>query len=547
MGNDCAIRLHKLSGKYGVDFNEQKMEVCGNLDGLVKLREDLNKAAKKQRFELSSFNEERISNSNLGDFPADRKDLNAECLQEASPPVAFPRTMKNGEKLRLQALVNGNVLCPELDRHAPALPSGETKSEKLDSSSMNSRLTNDKLQDVQVNPGKQQILCNINKQYSATVDIYTDVYAYISATFASEIDQIKRKHDVKVSCSPTERRSVVKIEIIASSGTDLDEGVSKFHKLIAKVSVHQYVLQKEHASFLDIVLLNSKIQSGNKRKKDVEIIFNDEQKSWKMIGNMNDAKTTENWIGKFVESEIGTRREANSARGVVHVNTSDTCNGVYMQPLDFQNPVSWNPSNSASFTSRATVFSIVSSDSINGNLLFTTGPNHSITVRLECKDMLRPFCERKLPDAIVSPCDKNLKCEVGLSRAILDAAGHSVRSSCTERAGRGEITVTDYFLTDGGKLNVLGLKHIIHAVGPDPRLCNNNMKQIQKMTTETYYNCLMRANSIQISSLALPLLGVGKHYGVGLLLLLVISQRYKSITSKKLSKFNNVLKVDISS
>ena len=130
-----------------------------------------------------------------------------------------------------------------------------------------------------------------------------------------------------------------------------------------------------------------------------------------------------------------------------------------------------------------------------------------------CDNIVNPINQKmKHVAAIVSPCDQTLSCGSGLSKIRMDAAGPEVKKYCWNRVAGGPVMVTGMFVTNAGKLTSKfpGLKHIIHAVGPDPEECRYDWNAVWAYTCDTYFNCLLQANHMQYcSSIAMHPLGAG--------------------------------------
>ena len=148
----------------------------------------------------------------------------------------------------------------------------------------------------------------------------------------------------------------------------------------------------------------------------------------------------------------------------------------------------------------------------NDFLEFTT--SQGISVYILCDDIISPNnAGMRNVEAIVSPCDKKLTCQDGLSYVIMKAAGFHVERQCRHRVKNGGILmVKDLFVTPNGSLQYKGnkLKNILHAVGPFPKELSYDMDVVGVLTRDTYCNCLKQANNdLTVSSIAMPLLGSG--------------------------------------
>ena len=113
----------------------------------------------------------------------------------------------------------------------------------------------------------------------------------------------------------------------------------------------------------------------------------------------------------------------------------------------------------------------------------------------------------KLPvDAIVCATGENLCHETGVAYAIARAAGHSLKRACADYLQRkGPLCVTRVAVTTGGSLPC---KMVLHAVGPrwsdytDKRRCGQRL-------VDTVYNCLLTADCLRFTSIALSSISSG--------------------------------------
>ena len=113
----------------------------------------------------------------------------------------------------------------------------------------------------------------------------------------------------------------------------------------------------------------------------------------------------------------------------------------------------------------------------------------------------------KLPvDAIANAANGLLSHRGGVARAISRAAGYDLEDEGQDHIRRhGPLKVTEVVVTTGGSLPC---KKVLHAVGPrwsdykDKALC-------QRHLVDTVYNCLLKADSLGFSSLAMPSISSG--------------------------------------
>ena len=114
----------------------------------------------------------------------------------------------------------------------------------------------------------------------------------------------------------------------------------------------------------------------------------------------------------------------------------------------------------------------------------------------------------KLPvDAIVNAANEHLAHGGGVAYAIAKAAGFSLEDEGQDYIQRnGPLKVKEVVATTGGSLPC---KKVLHAVGP--RWSDYKDKaQCQEHLVDTVYNCLHKADSMQLASLAIPSISSGK-------------------------------------
>lgn len=109
-------------------------------------------------------------------------------------------------------------------------------------------------------------------------------------------------------------------------------------------------------------------------------------------------------------------------------------------------------------------------------------------------------------DAIVNAANDELQHNGGVARAISVAAGTEMQSYCntiTLDADGKRCKVGNAVVTDAFNLRKNGIKKIIHAVGPDCRIKEQN-KNKEKLLKKTYINILKVAQKNNIRTLAMP-------------------------------------------
>ena len=114
----------------------------------------------------------------------------------------------------------------------------------------------------------------------------------------------------------------------------------------------------------------------------------------------------------------------------------------------------------------------------------------------------------KLPvDAIVNAANEHLAHGGGVAYAIAKAAGFSLEDEGQDYIQRnGPLKVREVVATTGGSLPC---EKVLHAVGP--RWSDYKDKaQCQEHLVDTVYNCLHKADSMQLASLAIPSISSGK-------------------------------------
>ena len=111
-------------------------------------------------------------------------------------------------------------------------------------------------------------------------------------------------------------------------------------------------------------------------------------------------------------------------------------------------------------------------------------------------------------DAIVSATNEQLCHGKGVAHAIASAAGQSLKEDADDYIRRhGPLKVTDVAVTTGGSLPC---KKVLHAVGPRWSDYTDKAECRQRLV-DTIYKCLLKADSLGFTSVALPSISSGKH------------------------------------
>lgn len=109
-------------------------------------------------------------------------------------------------------------------------------------------------------------------------------------------------------------------------------------------------------------------------------------------------------------------------------------------------------------------------------------------------------------DVIVSASDSNLSFSSGVSQLIRQRAGDIVEMEARVQMMGSSLCPTSTVVTSGGALT--HIKYIIHAVGPSLHQCASR-DQCEQLLTDTLCNCLLRAEQLAVTSIALPAIGSG--------------------------------------
>ena len=115
----------------------------------------------------------------------------------------------------------------------------------------------------------------------------------------------------------------------------------------------------------------------------------------------------------------------------------------------------------------------------------------------------------KLPvDAIANAANEQLSDGWGVAYAIARTAGYSLKNEGDDYIRRhGPLKVTEVAVTTGGSLPC---KKVLHAVGPrwsdytDKAECRQHL-------VDTVFICLLKADGLGFTSVALPSISSGKH------------------------------------
>lgn len=109
---------------------------------------------------------------------------------------------------------------------------------------------------------------------------------------------------------------------------------------------------------------------------------------------------------------------------------------------------------------------------------------------------------RQVAGVLVNAVNSSLQLEHGVARAIREAAGEGIQEALLDRADDGDsVDGGDVFVTDGYDLPV---EYVIHAVAV-PLGTGPTEDSIRSSTR----NALSKADSLGVSSLAMPALGCG--------------------------------------
>jgi O-acetyl-ADP-ribose deacetylase (regulator of RNase III) len=134
---------------------------------------------------------------------------------------------------------------------------------------------------------------------------------------------------------------------------------------------------------------------------------------------------------------------------------------------------------------------------------------HAVTINLTPKVSLtieQGDITKKKVDAIVNAANEELMGGAGVCGAIFKAAGwDELQAACNRYSfcPTGQARITPSF-----NLSKIGIKNIIHAVGPDCRIIKDS-KQQDKLLYDAYYNSLKLADQNNITSIAFPFISSG--------------------------------------
>ncbi|MBI2344740.1 macro domain-containing protein [Candidatus Dependentiae bacterium] len=109
-------------------------------------------------------------------------------------------------------------------------------------------------------------------------------------------------------------------------------------------------------------------------------------------------------------------------------------------------------------------------------------------------------------DAIVNAANEDLAGGAGVCGAIFNAAGwDKLQKACDVYKKKGRVTCPagQARITDSFNLQKRGIRHIIHAVGPDCRIITNQQEQ-DTLLKSAYENSLKIAEEYTLNSIAFP-------------------------------------------
>ncbi|BFY98931.1 hypothetical protein BsWGS_01971 [Bradybaena similaris] len=137
---------------------------------------------------------------------------------------------------------------------------------------------------------------------------------------------------------------------------------------------------------------------------------------------------------------------------------------------------------------------------------YSDSKNGCCLVSNECKLNIRIYIANITElqvDCIVNAANQYLMHIGGVTKAISDAAGLTLRQECNNYTKDGRVLdVTGIFVSTGGKL---AAKYVIHAVGPEWDLYDQeNKHQCLTDLRHTVIRCLVEANRRGATSVALP-------------------------------------------
>ena len=118
---------------------------------------------------------------------------------------------------------------------------------------------------------------------------------------------------------------------------------------------------------------------------------------------------------------------------------------------------------------------------------------------------------KRKDDAIVNAANMYLKGGSGVCGAIFKAAGwRRLQEACKEHKGTQGVRcpVGEARITDSFNLKELGVKYIIHAVGPDGRKIKDEDEQ-RKLLENAYTESLKLATKKKLTSISFPFISSG--------------------------------------
>ena len=133
--------------------------------------------------------------------------------------------------------------------------------------------------------------------------------------------------------------------------------------------------------------------------------------------------------------------------------------------------------------------------------LITT--QHKVTVTIKTGDLFKEAVE-----VIVNASNHCLSPIGNVAELLRNAAGPKLEKECQQRLREngGEVMTPENVITESYNLQC---KNIIHAVGPTRRDIPDEKVCLQKHS-ETFFNCLRRANKSRLTSIAIPAISSGK-------------------------------------
>jgi len=145
----------------------------------------------------------------------------------------------------------------------------------------------------------------------------------------------------------------------------------------------------------------------------------------------------------------------------------------------------------------------VAQPTVPPQLPFKTLTLGGIHVEIYCGNLLNEKVE-----ATVYPANSHLSHGGGAVKAIADAAGRVLLKECRDYIKNyGPLRISDVMHTHAGNLPP-PIRYVIHAAGP-PADQFPNSNDLYSAVRTTFDNCLMDAESLKVTSLAIPAIGAG--------------------------------------